>query len=61
MPYAKAYSKKAFEGKLLSEAEIVACKQEADYEPAPVLLEKIKAEKFAKEQEAKKTKKKSRK
>jgi len=53
--------KKAFEGKLLSEAEIVACKQEADYEPAPVLLEKIKAEKFAKEQEAKKTKKKSRK
>ena len=53
--------KKAFEGKLLSEAEIEACKQEADYEPASVLLEKIKAEKLAKEQEAKKTKKKGRK
>ncbi len=34
--------KKAFEGKLLSEAEIEQCKQEADYEPASVLLEKIK-------------------
>jgi type I restriction enzyme, S subunit len=34
--------KKAFEGKLLSEAEIEKCKQEADYEPACVLLEKIK-------------------
>jgi type I restriction enzyme S subunit len=53
--------KKAFEGRLLSEAEVKACKQEADYEPASVLLEKIKAEKLAKEQEAKKTKKKSRK
>ncbi len=34
--------KKAFEGKLLSEAEIAKCKQEADYEPASVLLEKVK-------------------
>jgi len=55
--------KKAFEGKLLSEQEIEACKQEADYEPASVLLEKIKAEKLAKEQEQKKknTKKKTKK
>jgi len=37
--------KKAFEGKLLSEAEIEKCKQEADYEPAGVLLERIKKEK----------------
>lgn len=37
--------KKAFEGRLLSEAEVNACKQEADYEPASVLLEKIKKEK----------------
>lgn len=37
--------KKAFEGKLLSEEEIVSCKQEKDYEPASVLLEKIKKEK----------------
>ncbi len=36
--------KKAFEGKLLSEAEIEQCKQEADYEPASVLLERIKSE-----------------
>jgi len=36
--------KKAFEGKLLSEVEIEKCKQEADYEPASVLLEKIKME-----------------
>ncbi len=36
--------KKAFEGKLLSEAEIERCKQEADYEPASVLLERIKKE-----------------
>lgn len=50
--------KKAFEGKLLTEQEIESCKQEPDYEPASVLLEKIKAEKLAKEQEAKKTKKK---
>ncbi|EKB06363.1 hypothetical protein AS361_15915 [Myroides marinus] len=37
--------KKAFEGKLLTEEEIKACQLEADYEPAAVLLEKIKAEK----------------
>lgn len=37
--------KKAFEGKLLSKEEIAACKAAADYEPASVLLEKIKAEK----------------
>lgn len=37
--------KKAFEGKLLSAAEIERCKQEQDYEPAAVLLEKIKVEK----------------
>ncbi|MDG5814962.1 restriction endonuclease subunit S [Chitinispirillales bacterium ANBcel5] len=37
--------KKAFEGKLLTEKEIEKCKQEADYEPASVLLEKIKKEK----------------
>ncbi len=35
--------KKAFEGKLLSETEIAQCKQEADYEPANVLLERIKS------------------
>lgn len=33
--------KKAFEGKLLSEAEIAQCKQEKDYEPASVLLQKV--------------------
>ena len=37
--------KKAFEGKLLSPAEIEACRQEADYVPASVLLERIKKEK----------------
>jgi type I restriction enzyme, S subunit len=53
--------KKAFEGKLLSKAEIEQCKQAADYEPASELLKKIKAEKLAKEQEKRKstTKKKS--
>ncbi|MDZ7725574.1 MAG: restriction endonuclease subunit S [candidate division KSB1 bacterium] len=40
--------KKAFEGKLLSEAEIEKCKQESDYEPASVLLEKIKKTKHDK-------------
>jgi type I restriction enzyme, S subunit len=34
--------KKAFEGKLLNEAEIEKCKQAADYEPAQKLLERIK-------------------
>lgn len=37
--------KKAFEGKLLSAAEIARCKQDKDYEPAGVLLERIKREK----------------
>ncbi|WP_310993701.1 hypothetical protein [Aequorivita marina] len=37
--------KKAFEGKLLSEEEIAECKLDKEYEPASVLLEKIKAEK----------------
>lgn len=46
--------KKAFEGKLLSKAEIELCKKEADYEPASELLKKIQAEKLAKEQEKKK-------
>ena len=46
--------KKAFEGKLLSQAEIELCKQAADYEPASELLKKIQAEKLAKEQEKKK-------
>ncbi|MGI5914646.1 MAG: restriction endonuclease subunit S [Bacteroidales bacterium] len=36
--------KKAFEGKLLSGEEIAQCKQEADYEPASVLLERIRKE-----------------
>tara|TARA_R110000751_G_scaffold126574_4_gene228507 strand:+ start:10477 stop:12003 length:1527 start_codon:yes stop_codon:yes gene_type:complete len=34
--------KKAFEGKLLSDQEIAACKTHKDYEPASVLLQKIK-------------------
>jgi type I restriction enzyme, S subunit len=37
--------KKAFEGTLLSEEEIAICKAAKDYEPASVLLEKIKKEK----------------
>jgi len=37
--------KKAFDGKLLNEKEIAKCKLDKDYEPASVLLEKIKAEK----------------
>lgn len=37
--------KKAFEGKLLSKAEIAHCKAEPDYEPASVLLERIRKEK----------------
>ncbi len=55
--------KKAFEGRLLSQAEIQQCKQAADYEPASELLKKIKIEKLAKEQKKKKstTKKKSKK
>jgi len=41
--------KKAFEGKLLTAAEIEKCKQEPDYEPASVLLERIKKEKLKNE------------
>ncbi|MBQ0769929.1 MAG: restriction endonuclease subunit S [Bizionia sp.] len=37
--------KKAFEGTLLSEDEIAECKADKDYEPASVLLERIKKEK----------------
>lgn len=37
--------KKAFEGKLLSAEELAKCKADQDYEPASVLLEKIKKEK----------------
>ncbi|QIE58802.1 hypothetical protein G5B37_04265 [Rasiella rasia] len=40
--------KKAFEGKLLSEEEIAACKAHPEYEPAGDLLERIKAEKLKK-------------
>lgn len=36
--------KKAFEGNLLSAAEIARCKQDKDYEPAGILLERIKKE-----------------
>jgi type I restriction enzyme, S subunit len=37
--------KKAFEGKLLSKAEIESCKKEPDYEPAGKLLDRIKNKK----------------
>ncbi len=37
--------KKAFEGRLLSEAEVEACRKEANWEPAERLLERIKSEK----------------
>jgi type I restriction enzyme, S subunit len=37
--------KKAFEGELLSKAELDACRKEADWEPAEKLLERIKREK----------------
>ncbi len=36
--------RKAFEGKLLTQEEIEACKKEKDYEPASVLLERIQEE-----------------
>lgn len=39
--------KQAFEGKLLSEEELEACKNEADWEPAEKLLERVKNEKLA--------------
>lgn len=48
--------KKAFEGKLLSEVEIEQCKQTADYEPASVLLERIRKEKKKSNGEQKKQK-----
>ncbi|SEC29106.1 type I restriction enzyme, S subunit [Tenacibaculum sp. MAR_2009_124] len=50
--------KKAFEGTLLTPQEIAACKADPNYEPASVLLEKIKAEKAAKEAPKKTTVKK---
>ena len=37
--------KKAFEGRLLSDAKIAACKAEKDYEPASALLAGLKMEK----------------
>jgi type I restriction enzyme S subunit len=37
--------KKAFEGRLLNDQELAACKSAPDYEPASVLLERIKEEK----------------
>ncbi|MBC6365773.1 restriction endonuclease subunit S [Algoriphagus sp. AK58] len=37
--------KKAFEGSLLREVEVEACRKEADWEPAERLLERIKSEK----------------
>lgn len=40
--------KKAFEGRLLNDQELAACKSAADYEPASVLLKRIKAEKASK-------------
>ncbi len=49
--------KKAFEGRLLSEEELAACRAAADYEPASVLLERIKAEKAKREAEEKAKKK----
>jgi len=40
--------KQAFEGKLLSDEELEACRQEPDWEPAEQLLERVKNEKLAK-------------
>ncbi len=53
--------KKAFEGKLLSVTEIAECKADAAYEPASVLLEKVRAEKLIKETASKKIKTKKKK
>ena len=57
--------KKAFEGRLLTDVELAACRAAPDYEPAAVLLERIKKEKAeraalakAAKEKAKKTKKK---
>ncbi len=41
----ESFLKKAFAGKLLSDAELQACRQEPDWEPAEKLLERIKKEK----------------
>jgi type I restriction enzyme, S subunit len=46
--------KKAFEGRLLSKAEIEQCKQAADYEPASELLKKIKVETHGRASQTKK-------
>lgn len=51
--------KKAFEGKLLTESELAACRAAADWEPASVLLERIQAEKAATALAAKEAKKKA--
>ena len=49
--------KKAFEGKLLTPSEIAKCKKAKDYEPAAVLLERIKEEKLKIEKNKKNGKK----
>ena len=46
--------KKAFEGKLLSETELKACRKEPDWEPAEKLLKRIQGEKTEKQTVAKK-------
>jgi type I restriction enzyme S subunit len=50
--------KKAFEGRLLNDQELAACKSAPDYEPASRLLERIKEEKItsAKKEPVKKKK-----
>ena len=53
--------KKAFEGKLLTEAELATCKNEKDWEPAGALLERIQAEKAVAEEATKKSKSKGKK
>lgn len=53
--------KKAFEGKLLDAAELEACRQENDWEPASVLLARIKEEKAQADLLAKAAKKKGKK
>ena len=50
--------KKAFDGRLLTEEELAACRAAPDYEPAAVLLARIKKEKAEKEALAKEEKKK---
>ncbi len=48
--------KKAFAGALLTQTELEACRKEPDYEPASVLLEKIKSEKQTGKKNTKKEK-----